>query len=312
MNIRHSLYKKNKGIVFLSLGLMVVVLLIVSYTYFPKKNDNKSVSGISQVRKSNSTILGLQQVENVTSGNTQNSSVNVASISPTITTEVNPSGFCLFVPVLLYHHIEPIAQAKSEGHAQLTVDANIFDSQMKYLKDNGYKSISAEELVNAIISHHNLGKTVVVTLDDGYNDAYNFAFPIAKKYGIILNLMIPTGLLENKGYMNWGQLKEMVHSGQAQAYDHTWSHFSLPKGDDAKIQMEIMTAKNQLEQNLGKTAKILTYPYGTTSQKVITALQKNGFIAAFSTLPSFYQCDSFLFNLKRNRIGNASLSAYGL
>ncbi len=226
--------------------------------------------------------------------------------------EAKPVGFCLSVPVIFYHHIEPIAQAKTEGHAQLTVDAGIFDGQMKYLKDHGYRAISAEELVNAIYSHKNLGKVVVVTLDDGYSDAYNFAFPVAKKYGVILNLMIPTGLLNNPGYMSWDNLKEMVNSGLAQAYDHTWSHYSLPRGDEKKIQMEVLTAENQLEQNLGRTAKILAYPYGSSDQKVINILQKNGFIAAFSTIPSFYQCESYIFNLRRNRIGNAPLSAYGL
>ncbi len=244
---------------------------------------------------------------------TQKIATNSADkVSSTVIVDAKPAGFCISVPVLLYHHIEPIVQAKTEGHGQLTVDANIFESQMRYLQDHGYRSISAEELVNAIISHGSVGKAVVVTLDDGYRDAYDFAYSVAKKYGIILNLMIPTGLLNNSGYMSWDNLREMVGSGIARAYDHTWSHYSLPQGDEKKIEMEIMTAKNQLEQNLGIKVNIFTYPYGSNDQKTVNVLRKNGFIGAFSTIPSFYQCESYIYALRRNRIGNASLSSYGL
>lgn len=305
--------KKNIfGLGLLSLGFFL--LAAAGYFQFVKRDITRSskVSAPSLKSIKDKDTLDIQKTTTVAAENIKISSSSAFNISPTITVDSKPVGFCLSVPVIFYHHIEPIAQAKSEGHAQLTVDAGIFDNQMKYLKDHGYRAISADELVNAIYSHKNLGKAVVVTLDDGYSDAYNFAFPIAKKYGVILNLMIPTGLLNNPGYMSWDNLKEMVNSGLATAYDHSWSHFSLPKGDEKKIQMEVMTAKSQLEQNLGKTVNIFTYPYGASDQKTVNILQKNGFIAAFSTIPSFYQCESYIFNLRRNRIGNAPLSAYGL
>lgn len=262
--------------------------------------------------KTDKTVLGVQKEPTITGQVNSNNSQKENNNFLVKTVEAKPLGFCLNVPVIFYHHIEPIAQAKTGGHAQLTVDVNNFDGQMKYLKDHGYRSISAEELVNAIYSHQNVGKAVVVTVDDAYSDVYTHAFSIAKKYSIILNLMVPSGLLENPGYMNWGQLKEMVNSGLAKAYDHTWSHYSLPRGDEKKIEMEVMTAKKQLEQNLGTKVNILAYPYGSSDQKTVNILQRNAFIAAFSTIPSFYQCESYIFNLRRNRIGNAPLSSYGL
>lgn len=297
-----------------SLSLGFFLLAAVGYSKFYNRkiiiSSNVSVSSLKSIEDKDT--LGIQKTASVVAENIKISSPSADKISPTNMVEVKPAGFCLNVPVIFYHHIEPIGQAKTEGHVQLTVDAAIFDGQMKYLIDHGYRTISAEELVNAIYSHKSLGKAVVVTIDDGYSDAYNYAFTIAKKYGVILNLMIPTGLLNNPGYMSWENLKEMVNSGLATAYDHSWSHYSMPKGDETKIQMEVMTAKNQLEQNLGKTVKIFTYPYGSSDQKTVNILQKNGFIAAFSTIPSFYQCESYIFNLRRNRIGNASLSSYGL
>ncbi len=239
--------------------------------------------------------------------------------NPTIVTQAkavasNPnSGYCKQIPAIFYHHIEPLGQAKSEGHAQLTVDSGWFDKQMSYLASSGYTTITAEQLAQALKNHQNLpGKSIVVTVDDGYADIPTYAYPIAQKYHILLNLMIPTGLLGNKGYMSWDQLKQMVGSGLAFAYDHTWSHASLGKAPPSKIQFEVMTAKKQLEDNLGKPVDIFAYPYGTEGPTVVNFLGSNGFVAAYTTIPGFWQCDSFIMSLHRNRIGNAPLSAYGL
>ena len=231
--------------------------------------------------------------------------------TPTPTPIPKPTGFCLNVPVLFYHHIENLAKAQSEGHKFETVAPEYFESQMQYLVAHGYRTIKAEELINAIYSHQSLGKVAVVSIDDGYDDAYTNAYQIAKKYGVTLSLMIATGLLENPGYINWGQLKEIVDSGNG-AYDHTWSHFSLNLGDDAKITSEVMTAKSQLDSHLGTNQTILTYPYGGYNQKVINFLINNGFKAAFTILPGRLNCEGNVMNLPRVRVGNAPLSAYGL
>lgn len=224
-----------------------------------------------------------------------------------------PMGYCLHIPVIYYHHVEPMAQAQAEGHASLTVDSGIFTQQMAYLSSHGYTFYSAEQLVDALRGHTTLsGKPVVVTIDDGYIDTYQNAYPIAKQYGVKFSLMVPTGLLENPGYMTWNNLKEMVDSGTVFAYDHTWSHFSLPSGTYDKEESEIMTAKKQLEDHLGAPNLIFAYPYGSSNAMSISILEKNGFKGAFTTIPSFLQCDGFIYSLHRNRIGNASLSAYGL
>lgn len=235
-----------------------------------------------------------------------------ATVTP-VPTKTIPAGYCLSVPVIYYHHVEPIALATTEGHASLTVDSDRFDSQMKYLNDHGYTTFNAEELVTAVINHTTLpGKAVVVTMDDGYSDVHDYAFPIIKKYNIKTSLFISTGLLGNPGYMNWDNVRDMVGSGLAFAYNHTWSHYSLGRGDAAKIAYEIDTAQSQLEQYFGKKPNIFAYPYGTPSQAAMDVLRKDGFIGAFTTYGSWYQCDSILYSLPRLRIGNASLSSYSL
>lgn len=230
-----------------------------------------------------------------------------------------PSGFCLRVPVLLYHHVQPEADAAAKGQTSLTVDSSVFDGQMAYLASKGYTTLTAEQLVNAILSHTTLpAKSVVVTLDDGYIDNYTYAFPILQKYHLIGNLMVPTGLIGNvsgtNSYFSWDQLKQMVGSGVMFAYDHTWSHYALAAGPKDKDEYEVVTGQSQLQQNLGKASPIFVYPYGSgqTLSWVWQLLKDHGFVAAFSTLPGVMQCEGNIMDLPRIHIGNAPLSGYGI
>lgn len=240
--------------------------------------------------------------------------------TPTPTSQPQPlnsasiaNDFCLQVPVLLYHHIEPLSIAQNLGHAQLTVDSDYFDQQMAYLAANGYHSISAEELADALIRHVTLPpKSILITLDDGYEDNYTYAFQILKKYNIVGNFMISTGLIENKGYMTWNQLKEISGNPLMRIYNHTWSHAYLSKESKEKIQFEIATANDQLKNNLDKNINIFTYPYGAFNQTIIEILKTNGFTAAFSTIHGALQCESYIYALRRTHIGNAPLTSYGL
>ncbi len=243
-----------------------------------------------------------------------NSLPSVTPSPPQTTTQpvIPANDYCLHVPVLLYHHIQPLSIAEKLGHGKLTVDSEVFDRQMSYLASSGYITISSDELVNALLNHQQLSpKSVVITLDDGYDDAYSYAFPISKKYNIVMNLMIPSGLLDNNGYMTWQQLKEMASNSLIKVYNHTWSHAALGLATRDKIESEVTTANTQLQSNLGININIFTYPYGSFSPMAILILKDHGFKAAFSTLPGTLQCESFIMTLHRIHIGNALLSSYG-
>lgn len=272
----------------------------------------KIYSLASNLGKINSPQVNKIKLKNIVLG-AEITATPSATPSATPTPTIAYTGYCLNIPVIFYHHVEPMAQAKQEGHGGLTVDVANFDSQMQYLVSRGYHTVTAEDVILTLRHQKSLPpKPVAVTLDDGYSDIFNYAFPITRKYGIIMNLMIPTGLMDNPGYLSWNNLGNMISSGSVFAYDHTWSHYSMPAGNDAKDQMEIMTAKQQLESHFGKTVDVFAYPYGIGNGRIQNLLVKDGFTGAYSTIGGTVQCDSFIFNLHRIRIGNASLSAYGL
>jgi len=82
-------------------------------------------------------------------------------------------------PVFMYHHVN---QNKGD---MVTVSPDVFEAQMRFLKEAGYRTLNADELV--AFAGGNLAikeKAVAITFDDGYLDNYVYAFPILKKYNI--------------------------------------------------------------------------------------------------------------------------------
>ena len=228
-------------------------------------------------------------------------------------TPVPLTGYCLKVPILMYHHIQPQSNAKQLKQTALSVDNEIFDSQMQYLSQNGYTSLFVNELINALINNQSLPeKSIVITMDDGYEDNFVYALPILKKYNLKANIMLSSGLMNNSNMLSWDEVNLLKATGLIYFTNHTWSHHSVIRGSQDKISMEIDVAKKQIEENTGQTVNIFTYPYREHNKTAENTLIEKGYVGAFTEIPGFYQCDSFRMTLHRTRIGNSSLSSYGL
>jgi peptidoglycan/xylan/chitin deacetylase (PgdA/CDA1 family) len=219
-------------------------------------------------------------------------------------------GPCAVVPTLMYHHIEDLTKAKAEGHASLSVAPDAFQRQMQELKDKGYTVISMADLNAFFDSGAGLPhKPVLLTFDDAYDDFGSQAWPILQQFGYRATLFVPTGLLENPGYLTWNTVKSF--GGQVLSANHTWSHRSMT-GNRAIDEKEITTADTQLSDHGLDQPKVFSYPYGNPTGDAENILVANNYTLAFTTNPGSTLCKKQRLVLPRRRIGNAPLSAYGL
>ena len=199
------------------------------------------------------------------------------------------------VSVLMYHSI-------AHNDVFFTVKPEMFEKQMKYLKDKDYNVIKLSDLISLLESNEELPKkTVVLTFDDGYQDNYNNAFLILKKYNFPATIFLVTGLVNQEinnsqniplKILNWEQIKEMHQSGLIDFQPHTVNHQELNK-------QEIIDSKKEIEERLNKKCEFFTYPRGVYNDKIIDILKNNGFRAAWTVENGRIKKDDNLFKLKR-------------
>ncbi len=303
--IDKTILKKHKFLILILLTAILFVLITVA-----------ALAKVNYV--ANSSLFLNKKTNKVIQKNTSLKKIAYPSsyvkTTPTPVPQQVYNGFCLHVPVLTYHHIQPQSTAIALKQTSLNVDNGIFAQQMAYLAAHGYTTLWAPDLINALRSHSGLPpKSILITMDDGYADNDTYALPILRQYGFKANLMLSTGLVgSNSDMLSWGQVQDMKNSGVYYLTNHTWSHYPIAKGSYDKISYEIDTAATQIKQYTGQDVNIFTYPYGSFSNSAISTLQQKGYLGAFSTIPGQYQCDSFIMTLHRTRIGNAPLSSYGI
>jgi peptidoglycan/xylan/chitin deacetylase (PgdA/CDA1 family) len=169
---------------------------------------------------------------------------------------------------------------------------DVFDSEMKYLKDNHYNVVPLSDVVAFAKRQVNLPpNTVAVTIDDGYKSAINFAAPVLKKYGFPWTFFVYPAFIthtEGKGAASWPDLVELQKEG-VDVECHSMTHPQLTKHGsktpdqyDAWLTTETSAAKAILEKELGKKIVYFAYPYGAYNKDVEAKTIAAGFDAIFT------------------------------
>lgn len=222
------------------------------------------------------------------------------------------SGNSLRVPILMYHYIGLNPNPADKARDSLSVSPEKFESQMKYLKDNGYTSTTLDTLYAALKKTAMLPeKAVILTFDDGYIDFYFNAYQVLKKYGFSATVFIPTGLVGQPAYLSWSQIKEMHSSGFIVFGAHTVNHPHLPSLPPERALKEMVESKSTLQDQLSVPINFLAYPYGSTNNSTIILTKEAGFTGAVGTWPDKIQSEGTIYNMPRLRIsGGISLDNF--
>ena len=191
------------------------------------------------------------------------------------------------IPVLSYHNF-----SKGRSYNKLTVSAKNFRMQLSYLKNNGYRVITMDQLIEFIDFGQAPEKSVLISIDDGWKSSYKIAYPILKEFGFNATLFIPTQYIEsgNKKIINWDQIKEMVSDSTIDIQCHGKAHrdLSIRKHNESfaqyiqAVEQDISNSKQTIYNKLGKQVTALAYPFGNTNPLVMEILKKQGYKAAFT------------------------------
>lgn len=219
-------------------------------------------------------------------------------------------GPCVHLPVLMYHHVQDKELAEEKKQTSISVYTDYFKEQVAYLRTQGYQTVLPADLNNFFNQGTALGtKKIMITFDDGYDDFYNFALPILKEAGFKAVVFLPTGLMENPGYLTWAQVADA--SGYGIIFgNHTWSHKNVLQSEET-LARELNTADLQLVERGFDSDKIFAYPYGLSTKLAEKYLTAKGYTLAFTTQSGSTACVKKRLEIPRIRIGNTTLKSFG-
>ncbi len=161
------------------------------------------------------------------------------------------------VPVLMYHAVSDDIW----GSADLFVSPAEMEKQLAYLQENGYTTITFEDLPHI----DEIDKPVLLTFDDGYRDNYTELFPLLQKYEAKATVFVITDAIGNDLYLTPEMIAEMSESGLVSIQSHTDTHPDLSTLQEEDTRREMADSKLKLMRITGKEPFVLCYPTGKYS-----------------------------------------------
>ena len=131
-------------------------------------------------------------------------------------------------------------------------------------------------------SHRPTSTGRCATFDDGYQDNYDNAYPILRKYGLKGTVFVVTSFLgTRKGYLTWDECREMEKNGMTVA-SHTVDHKSMTDLTNDQLRAELVESKKKAEAELGHEVKYMAYPTGAYNLHIAQLVREAGYKAAFT------------------------------
>ena len=184
------------------------------------------------------------------------------------------------VPILCYHRFGP-------GASKMLVEPSRFEAQLEWLARNQFNVIRLADLIDFMAAKKPLPqRSVVITIDDGYESVYRHAYPALKKHGFTATLFVYTDFVGSRDGLSWPQLQEMAASGVIDIQAHSKTHRNMIERsgneNDAlyrrNIETEVQQPRAMLERRLaaaGVRVRHFAYPFGDANDLVLETLQRS-------------------------------------
>jgi peptidoglycan/xylan/chitin deacetylase (PgdA/CDA1 family) len=195
------------------------------------------------------------------------------------------------IPVGMYHHVN-----QNAGDF-VTVSTANFESQMRWLAEEKYRTLSAAEFRECKLGLRPVPpRAVLLTFDDAWLDLYVNAIPILKHYGLRFTVFVVSDWTRSasesrpgalpRGFprhsqaeqwlaggragevmCGWGHLEEMKASGLCSVENHTATHGTHRiLQDENQLLDHIGRGQQALREHLGVESRQLCWPRGRYSE----------------------------------------------
>ena len=190
------------------------------------------------------------------------------------------------VAILGYHSfIKEEDRIKQNVTDNMVMNIETFEKQLKFLKINNYKTLTLEEFY---CFHQGTckipRKSILITMDDGYQSNYDLAFSLLKKYdmhAVVFYLgMNEDG--ENKTFMDLETINKIYKKYpniEIASHSYNLHEKGAINQEKEKILKDIKKMKKIVN------SKYYAYPFGEYNDNMLESLKETGYKMAFTFGP---------------------------
>ena len=189
---------------------------------------------------------------------------------------LNRAGWSPRVPILVYHQV---AETGEPDGYPWRVTPTMFEVQMRYLAEEGYRVVSLADFLRTHAEGRPLPRTVVLTFDDGFRGVLLHAYPVLKRYGFPATLFLATGSMSEPDFpwvRHWLAQSEDPEEYRPLAWDevraiqgpiiglgsHTVTHPHLGRLAPSAVEWELAESRRQIQAETGCRTSHFAYPGG--------------------------------------------------
>ena len=201
------------------------------------------------------------------------------------------------LPVIMYHSV------CEKAPSAYTVNPQQLESDLVWLKNNGYTSVSARQLTDYTRGIGELPeKPVLITFDDGFYNNLSLALPLLEKYDMCAVVSIVGRYTDDYAaadphadsysYLTWSDIAELAASGRIEIGSHTYDMHTNSNGRqgcaklpdessdeyEAVLGADLALLKTELLQNCGISPEVFAYPFGALSRESLPVLRESGIL----------------------------------
>jgi peptidoglycan/xylan/chitin deacetylase (PgdA/CDA1 family) len=211
-----------------------------------------------------------------------------------------PADEPLYAPILMYHHVG----APRPG--RYNVSPAQFAEQLKWLRDQGYRSVSIDAIAAALQGGPPLPpKPIAITFDDGWSNQYDIALPLLNEFGFKATFFVVSGWAgRGNTLMTWNQIRDLRDRGHWIG-SHSVSHGAAAKQTDSALAYEIIQSRLAISRELGGPPTVYAYPFGSLDGRAEALTRAAGYTAAVAVPANPRQRASQLHRLNRIEVRSA-------
>jgi peptidoglycan/xylan/chitin deacetylase (PgdA/CDA1 family)/SAM-dependent methyltransferase len=211
------------------------------------------------------------------------------------------------VPILMYHRIADDGPA---ALARYRVTPDLFAGQIATLHRAGYRTVSLEQWIGAIVRNEPTpGQPIILTFDDGYQDFLTAATPVLRHYGFFATVFLVAerigGVAEWDSHfgataplLSWSEVRVLRQAG-IEFGCHSATHLPMIGMHLAELTEQTARARGILEEGLAAPVTALAYPYGAENEFVRRVVADLDFQGAVSCQPGISRLGDDLLRLPR-------------